>query len=338
MEVVSVATGGPHPYGGFVTTVTSENSGPDSASTPTQLNGGFYVPPLPGALVSVGDTDLFVQTAGSSLATDDANAPVAVFIHGLGGSSTNWTELMTLLADEVFGIAPDLPGFGQSPPPHHGDYKITAHADIVADLIRELVGERPVHVFGNSMGGATAVQLAARHPDLIKSMTLISPALPELRPRASSIHMPITAIPGVGERLMRRMMKRDVEWRVGMSMSICYADPNRIDPRRLADQVAEARERDALSHTAQASLETLRGLIATYFDYSQQSPWKLARGIKAPVLLIYGREDKLVNPRAAFRSTKEFPNASVMVVPDSGHVTQMEHPRIVAEAWRQLVG
>jgi pimeloyl-ACP methyl ester carboxylesterase len=335
--VLSVATGEPHPYGGFVTTTTPENLGAPKPSA-AQLDVGFYVPPLPGDFVSVGDAELYVRTAGTAVPRDDPQAPVAVFIHGLGGSSTNWTELMTLLEGSVYGIAPDLPGFGQSPPPHHGDYKLTAHADIVAKLIREMVGERPVHVFGNSMGGATAVQLAARHPDLVKSMTLISPALPELRPRASNIHMPITAIPGVGERLMRRMMKRDVEWRVGMSMSICYADPDRIDPRRMADQVAEARARDALSHTAAASLETLRGLIATYFDYSQQAPWKLARGITVPVLLIYGRQDKLVNPRAAFRSTKEFPNASVMVVPDSGHVTQMEHPHIVEQAWRELVG
>ena len=56
-----------------------------------------------------------------------------------------------------------------------------------------------------------------------------------------------------------------------------------------------------------------------------------------PVLLIYGRDDKLVNARAAFRATREFPNARVMVVPDSGHVTQMEHPRLTAQAWRQLV-
>ena len=338
MNVVSVATDPSDPYRGGVTTTSvpqSAASGDQSGSARDKL---FYVPRFPGNLMRIGEANLFVRTAGEPVNQGDAAAPVAVFIHGLGGSSTNWTDLMSLLGHGVYCIAPDLPGFGHSPPPHHGDYKLAAHADMVAQLIREMVGNRAVHVFGNSMGGATAVQLAARHPMLVKSMTLISPALPELLPRASNIHMPISAIPGVGERLMRRMLKRDVEWRVRMSMEICYSDPNSVDPRKVADAVEEARIRDEMTHTTQASMETLRGLISTYFDYSHRAPWKLARGIKVPVLLIYGRDDKLVNPRAAFRATKEFPNARVMVVPKSGHVTQMEHPHLVAEAWRELLG
>ncbi len=332
-----MATRPADPYGGDVTT--SEDFGVDSSfgDAASIDDSPLYVPPFPGQLIPVAGTELYVRTAGREPDPGDDDAEVAVFIHGLGGSSTNWTELMALLSPDVYGIAPDLPGFGQSPPPQRGDYKLTAHADIVASLIRAKVGNRAVHIFGNSMGGATAVQLAARHPMLVKSMTLVSPALPELLPRRSNIHMPITAIPGVGERLMRRMMKRDVQWRVNMSMSICYADMSRIDPRRMADQVEEARARDKLTYSADASLLTLRGLISTYFDYSHRAPWKLAREIKVPVLLIYGREDKLVNPRAAFRSTREFPNARVMVVPDSGHVTQMEHPHLVAAAWRELV-
>ena len=330
-----MATNGPNPYRGGGTPSAGSSVSPGVLGA--NVGEDLYVPPFPGQLVPVGETELFVRTAGHKVERGDTESEVAVYIHGLGGSSTNWTELMELLSPDVYGIAMDLPGFGQSPPPHQGDYKLTPHADIVAHLIRDQVGNRPVHIFGNSMGGATAVQLAARHPMLVKSMTLVSPALPELMPRSSNIHMPLTAIPGVGERLMRRMMKRDVEWRVNMSMSICYADMSRIDPRRMADQVAEARERDKLSHTADASLLTLRALISTYLDYSQGSPWKLARGIKVPVLLIYGRDDKLVNARAAFRATREFPNARVMVVPDSGHVTQMEHPRLTAQAWRELV-
>ncbi len=295
----------------------------------------IYVPPLAGTLVPVGSTELFVRTTGDRESA--AQRTPSVFLHGLGGSSTNWTELMFLLGGESFGIAPDLPGFGQSPPPHGDDYKLASHAAIVADLIRQEFGTQRVNLFGNSMGGATAVQLAARNPDLIKSLTLISPALPDLMPRGSSIHLPITAIPGVGERLLRRLATRDPEWRVNASMEICYSDMGRIDPRRMADQVAEARERDKLPHTSDAMLLSLRGIMESYFDRSVERPWQLTKAIKAPTLLIYGREDKLVNPKVALRASKRFPNARVMVVPDSGHVTQMEHPRLVARAWTELI-
>lgn len=295
-------------------------------------NKGFYVPSLPGELLPVGNTKLFVRK------TANETGEPAVFIHGLGGSSTNWTELMHLLGDGLYGLAPDLPGFGQSPPPPDDNYTLQAHADVVAALIQEQFGDTKVHVFGNSMGGATAVQLAARNPELIRSLTLISPALPELTPRRTNIHMPITAIPKVGEKLMERMLTRDAEWRVKTSMTICYSDTRRIDARRFADQLAEARYRDSLPHTAKAGLGSLRGIISSYLDKSDQRPWRLARNIDVPVLGIYGRNDKLVNSKAAFRLTKDFPNARVMVIPDCGHVAMMEFPHLTARAFRELGG
>ena len=52
-------------------------------------------------------------------------------MHGLGGSSQNWSALMPLLADVVDGEALDLPGFGDSPPPDDGNYSVTGHARAV---------------------------------------------------------------------------------------------------------------------------------------------------------------------------------------------------------------
>lgn len=297
-------------------------------------NHGFYVPRMLGEFVDIGDGSLFVREAGFK---DDPFSEPAVFVHGLGGSSTNWTELMYLLQDTLYSIAPDLPGFGQSPPLPSDDYTLQAHADAVARLIEKRFGDVPVHVFGNSMGGAISVQLAARHPQLVRTMTLISPALPELVPRRSSIHMPIGAIPGLGEKLMERMLTRDAEWRVKTSMEICYSDTRRIDARRFAEQVEEARYRDSLPHSAKAGIDSLRGIIRSYFDSSPQRPWNLARKIAVPVLMIYGRDDQLVNPKAAFKATKRFPNSRVMVVPYSGHVTQMEYPGLAARAFRELI-
>jgi pimeloyl-ACP methyl ester carboxylesterase len=209
-------------------------------------------------------------------------------------------------------------------------------ADAVAEFICGEFADQSVHIFGNSMGGAVCVQLAAHHPELVRSITLVSPAMPELRPRLASIHMPVTAVPGVGERLVRHSMLRQAEERVRASMEMCYAQIGRIHPDRWVEQVAEATQRETLAHAPTAVLGSLRALVSTYFDRSDERPWQLAGRIDVPVVLVYGRLDKLVNSRAAHRATREFKNARVVVVPDSGHVSQMEHPEIVADAWREL--
>jgi pimeloyl-ACP methyl ester carboxylesterase len=69
-------------------------------------------------------------------------------------------------------------------------------------------GAGPVHLFGNSLGGAVAVRLAALRPDLVRTLTLVSPALPVLRPRRTNVHLPVLAMPFVGQQLMRKFAKR----------------------------------------------------------------------------------------------------------------------------------
>ena len=66
------------------------------------------------------------------------DAPKAVFVHGLGGSSLNWTDLMALMQGDVDGYAIDLGGFGQSPPPRDGDFSPQGHARSVIEFIDEL--------------------------------------------------------------------------------------------------------------------------------------------------------------------------------------------------------
>ena len=75
------------------------------------------IPAWPGEFVSLGDGEVFVRTA----AVGDGAEPAALFVHGFGGSSTNWTDLMHLLSTSGEGAgvacdALDLPGFGYSPP------------------------------------------------------------------------------------------------------------------------------------------------------------------------------------------------------------------------------
>lgn len=287
----------------------------------------------PGETITLPGRTLHVREAPPTA----ADAEPAVFVHGLGGSSTNWTDLMALLSDRVEGVAIDLPGFGQSPPPRDGDLAPAGHARAVADLIVARFGAVPVHVFGNSMGGAIAVQLAARRPDLVRTLTLVSPALPEKVPRRTNVHLPVVAVPGVGSSLMRRYLALDAATRAKATIDLCFADPSRVPPERMAEFAEEVRRRDALPYVGDCFLASVRGLLATYLDTGPTRPWRLAERVAAPTLLVYGRQDKLVNARMAYRATTVFPDARVVVLHDCGHVAMMEHPEEVALAWRAMV-
>ena len=81
-------------------------AGTGSAQLPPPLDPPLA--PWPGEQVQVGGRTLFVRRAGA------AGAEPAVFVHGLGGASTNWTDLMFLLRGRYDCWAPDLPGFGRS--------------------------------------------------------------------------------------------------------------------------------------------------------------------------------------------------------------------------------
>lgn len=128
--------------------------------------------------------------------------PPALFVHGLGGSSQNWSALMERLADEVDGEAVDLPGFGWSPPPADRDYSINGFARAVVRHL-DAAGRGPVHLFGNSLGGAVSTRVAAARPDLVRSLTLVSPALPELRVQRSAVPTALLAMPGMAPLLLR---------------------------------------------------------------------------------------------------------------------------------------
>ena len=254
-------------------------------------------------------------------------------LHGLGGSSLNWTDLMGELQSEMNSWALDLPGFGQSPPPRDGNFAPLGHARAAVDFIERHLDGSPVHLFGNSLGGAVAVQLAARRPDLVKTLTLISPALPDVSPNKSNVLLPIMAVPGIGEAAMKKSNELPVETRVQSTIDTVFANPSVVTEQRFEESVTEALLRDELTYANDAFLQSLRGLLGTYFDLGRHRPWKLAEMVQAPSLLIYGLQDPLVDARAAHKSTKHFKNAQVIVLSDSAHVSQMEKPDVVAQAW-----
>jgi pimeloyl-ACP methyl ester carboxylesterase len=287
------------------------------------------VPHPPGEQIDLGGYSVFVRIMPG---TEPGREP-ALFVHGLGGSSRNWTDLMDLLRSGLDCAALDLPGFGDSPPRPDGRYSMDALAQTTATLI-ERQGRGPVHLIGNSLGGAVSLRLAARRPDLVKTLTLISPALPDPHPRLDLVRFPLVGIPRLGDWLLTRYQTLPAERRVTATFTTCYADPARVQEDRFATEVAELKRRDTLPYAADALIGCVRTITSEALR--PRAGWRDATRIDVPALVIFGRADRLVSARLAGRAGRAFRNAKVVVLPDAGHVAQMECPEQVAVEMRTL--
>ncbi len=160
-----------------------------------------------------------------------------MLIHGLGGSSDWWRRNVDALAREHTVIAVDLVGFGRSRFFARRSALPMRFADTAALLARwiESSFDGPVHVVGNSMGGHTAIHLAARRPDLVRSLTLVN---------STGIPFELTAGPHVENLLIPRgalsfttILARDAFRSGPTSIALAFARVLRDDARPLLKSI-----------------------------------------------------------------------------------------------------
>jgi pimeloyl-ACP methyl ester carboxylesterase len=289
----------------------------------------------PGRTVDLGDGEQVYVAEPPWAAAGDRD--LVLCVHGMSGSATNWTDLMAELAPDFDCAAVDLPGSGSSPPPaKRSGYSIRSLARTVIRLI-ETLGRGPVHLVGNSMGGAVSIRVAASRPDLVKTLTLISPVLPDRRPHKATIHFPILTLPFVGPWLVRWWARMPAENRVAGVYRACCYDPAALHPDRYAQEVAALRRRDRLGYDAATLVGAARTLVGETFTPRPLSLWRAAERIEAPTLVLFGSHDRLMSPTLAGPAARVFKNAHIEVLAHIGHIGQIEQPDLVAERFREMV-
>jgi pimeloyl-ACP methyl ester carboxylesterase len=300
----------------------------------------------PGEYLAVAGTSVYVRTTpparrGGIDAVPDPQP--ALYLHGLAGSSTNWTDLAYLLSPWLAGTAIDLPGFGRSGPAPDGRYSIGRFARVVIAYLesrRERTGGGPVHLFGNSMGGAVSIEVAARRPDLIRTLTLISPAVPDLRPRQRAAADPRAAlllVPGRVSALVERQLEAiDPRDRAVGLLELCFADPARVPPDRLAEAVSELALRQPLPWAQSAFTRSLRAIARYWLTLGPRGAWAALARVRAPTLVVWGDTDRLVDVALAPRTARAVADARLLVLPGVGHTAQLEEPRLTARAFLAL--
>jgi pimeloyl-ACP methyl ester carboxylesterase len=257
-----------------------------------------------------------------------------LFVHGLGGSSVNWTDFAGLLRERLAIEAIDLPGFGRSGPARNDDYSLPAHARTVVAYL-EQSGRGPVHLVANSMGGSISLLVAAQRPDLVRTLTLISPAVPDRKARVhvlkSDWRFALLVVPIVGLMALHKLGAAPVETRIKGTIALCFAEPSRLSERRYRELVEDAEARADNPWIDRALLRSTRALVQSQF-LKNRAGWAAMRKITVPTLVIWGDEDRLVASDLAPFVASAIPNARLLVLEHVGHVAMMEDPEASARA------
>jgi pimeloyl-ACP methyl ester carboxylesterase len=231
--------------------------------------------------------------------------PGVLFLHGLGANGTSWALQLDVLIEAGFRpIAPDLPGFGESAYDGCG-WNFRRMAALLAELVSEL-GAAPVHLVGLSMGGVVAQQFTLDHPQLVRSLTLVS-TFSVLRPRNFSQWLYFIQRFVVVHTLGLEQQSKLVSRRV-------FPDPGQEGLRRMAEaQIASADPR-----AYRAAMRCL-GL----FDSR-----KRLGEIKVPTLVISGADDSTVPLERQTRLAESIPGARQVVIPKAGHAPAIDQAEI----------
>jgi pimeloyl-ACP methyl ester carboxylesterase len=250
-----------------------------------------------------------------------------LMVHGLGGSALNWAAVGPELSKHYHPVAIDLAGFGQTPL-FRRSATLGANANLVHRFAEQVFGE-PVVLIGNSMGGHVGILEAGDHPDSVRALILVDPAIPGLRAiRHQAGLLGVTAaisIPGLAEIVVDRRVRRlGAERLVQQTISMVAADPARIDPALMEAHVLLTRERGNLGRqNSRAFLQATRSLGLRMAD---PRFWMKVRKVKAPTLVVHGALDRLIPVSAVRDLVRRRPDWTLEVLEGVGHVPMMETP------------
>jgi pimeloyl-ACP methyl ester carboxylesterase len=258
-----------------------------------------------------------IQAAGIATAYLEAGSgdPV-LMLHGSGpgvSGTANWQRNIPTLAERFHVLAPDIVGFGQTERPDDVVYSLRSWTDHVWAFL-DAHGIERTAVVGNSLGGRIALQMATDHPDRIGRMVLMGS-------------------PGVGMTPTEGLAALRAYEPSHDAMRTLLRTYFAVDPALITDELVTIRYEASI---ADGAFEAYR---AMFFDPRHRGS-ELAiteaevRAIDTPILLVHGREDKVVPLAVSQTMVELLPNADLHVFSHCGHWTQIER----AAEFTALVG
>jgi haloalkane dehalogenase len=241
----------------------------------------------------------------------DGAGRTALFLHGYPTSSYLWRNVLPAVAAAgCRAVAPDLPGFGDSPPNLAGTWERQVenlerfrHA---LDLDRVILG---VHDWGGLIG----LRWACDHPSAVEALVITDTGFfPDGRWHGMANTL---RTEGEGEQLVANV-NRDL-----FAMALRQISPSLPD-----DAVDEFFKAYGDDHRKQNQLDLYRS-----GDFEKLEPYRgKLTGLGVPAKIVWGAKDEFAPIGGAYRFTKELPDAELVVLDEAGHFLMEDEPERVA--------
>jgi pimeloyl-ACP methyl ester carboxylesterase len=247
----------------------------------------------------------YVELEGARVRfVDRGKGPAVVLLHGFASALETWATVMPALEPRHRVVALDLKGFGWTDRPE-GDYSPDAQAKLVLALLDHLDIERAM-VVAHSWGSSVALAMALRAPERVSRIALYDAwvyeeQLPTLFAWARAA--------GIGEALFALFYRERADEKLAMA----FFNPTRLD-EHFVEEVEAALDRPG---TVAAALAAVRG---QQFEGVE----KRYHTIRQPVLLLWGREDRVTHLDFGERLANDLPDAELRVYPRCGHFPMIE--------------
>jgi len=270
----------------------------------------LYSPDKPRAELEAAYPGQYLAVDGVRLRLRDTgprHAPAIILLHGFGSSLDTWEPWAQALSARYRVIRFDLPGFGLTGPDPTGDYSDAREIKILVDLMDQL-GVSRAALIGNSLGGRIAWNFSAQHPDRVTRMVLISPdgfASPEFPyEKAPETPLAMRALPYVTPKPLLRE-----------TLAAAYARPDALSEATLTRY-----------HDLMLAPGVREAILERMEQVRLHDPAPTLARIKIPTLLLWGEKDAMIPIRNAEDYLRDLPNATLVRLPNLGHVPFEEDP------------